>query len=123
GVGGAASVVLDAAVGAGVGLAVGFMVELAGLGGGDVGADEDADRDGHLLFGDEVVEDGGGGVADAVLADEDAGGGRAVVLGGDVDPVVAMGAGEDLAVVPLVPGYYALGDAFLGFGVGAGDVL
>ncbi len=87
------------------------------------GRNEDADGDGHLLFGDQVVEDDRRVVEDAVLADEDAGGRLAVVLGGDVDRVGAERAGVDLAVVPLVLCDDALWDAVLRFGVGTGDVL
>ncbi len=118
-------VVFDAAV------ASGFVAFFGG--GEDAGVNEDADGDGHLAFVDEVVEYGGGAevalevdVGGAVLEDHDAGGVGGVVLGGDVDPVVAGGAGVDFAGGPLVLGDGALGDACLDEGVGAvgvGDVF
>ena len=63
--------------------------------------DEHADRDRHLLLGDQLVEDGRGVELDAVLVDVHAGRLRRVVLLGHVDPVVADRAGEDLALVEV----------------------
>ena len=82
----------------GVGLPSAASWRLAVLGREVARADEDADRDRHLLLVDQVVEYGRRVVLDAVLADENAGRLAAVVLGGHVDPVVADRAGEDLAL-------------------------
>ena len=54
----------------------------------------------------------------AVLADEQAGRLRRVVLGGDVDPVIPLGAGEDRAVVEAVLRDLPLRDRILGVGNG-----
>ena len=61
-------------------------------------------------------------VAAAVLEDHDAGRRLGVVLGRDVDPVIADGAGEDLAL-PGVLGDLALGHARLLHRVGAELVI
>src|SRR5690606_15232793 len=78
---------------------------------------------------DEIVEHGRGAEGSvgfdktaAVEADEDAGGPGPVILGGDVDPVVALGAGESGAL-PLVLGHFSLRHTFPDDGVGAGDIV
>ena len=63
------------------------------------GRDEHADDDGHLLLVDQLIEDLRRLVLDAVLVDVQAGRLLRVVLLGDVDPVVAHRAREDLALV------------------------
>ena len=92
----------------------------------EAGADEDGDHDRDFFLLGEVVEGGdearvgvATGVALAVLDDEEGGGGLGVVLGGDVDPVVADHAGVDLARVHDFLGEFALGDAGLFVGVGS----
>ena len=96
--------------------------------GASTGIDEDADGDGDVALGDEVVEDGGVAdlavgvsVAEAVLEDEKGGGFGGVVLGGNVNEVFAVGVGEDLAVIPGVAGDGAFGDV-LREGVGVGRI-
>ena len=92
-------VVFEAAIGNG---------PAAGRGGGlRSGIDEDADGDRHLPGRDQVVEDDWDAevaflidVTRAILEDHHAGGSLAVILCGDVDPVIARGAGEDFGVVP-----------------------
>ena len=71
--------------------------------------DEDADGDRHFLLVDQLVEDRRRVVLNAVLIDVDAGRLGRVVLLRHVDPVVADGAGEDLALVEGVLGHFALG--------------
>ncbi len=76
---------------------------LLGAGGGkNTGTDQDRDGHRHGAFLNQVVEDGGQppcavfiGEAGAVLKNHHGGGFGAVVLGRDVDPVVAGGAGKD----------------------------
>ncbi len=123
GVGIAHAIVFVGAVVAGFG---GFAIE----GRDDAGVDEDADGDGHFLGGDEVVEDdvGAGAAvvvaeAHAVLEDHECGGGRAIVLGGDVDGVVALGAGEDFRGGEFPPDDLPLRNAFLADGFGRGGVF
>ena len=84
--------------------------------------EEDADGDRHLLLRDQGVEDDRDPepalVADvgvSVLEDHDRGGRRAVVLGGDVDPILANRAREDLALPDGVRDL-ALGHALLALG-------
>ncbi|MFO1092213.1 MAG: hypothetical protein U0992_02725 [Planctomycetaceae bacterium] len=89
----AEAVVLKAAIEAAEGVLIG--------GRDDAGADKDADLNRDVLLVDEVVEGGGElpvlGAGNPVLDDEDSSRLAGVVLGGDVDPVVADGTGEDVA--------------------------
>ena len=71
---------------------------------------EDADGDGHLLAGDQLVEDRRRVVLDAVLVHVQAGRLRRIVLPRDVDPVIAHRAGEDLAALEGMLGDVPLGD-------------
>src|ERR1035437_7932589 len=80
-------------------------------GGAHAGVDEDADGDRHGALRDQVVEDDRraprasvGDEAAAVLKDRHAGGLGRVVLRGNVYPVIARGAGEDLGSGPGVFG-------------------
>jgi hypothetical protein len=117
----AEGVIFEAAVFAG------FLPFLRG--GDDAGIDEDADGHGDVAGMDEIVEHGGGAEGSvgldksaAVEADEDAGRFGPVILGGDIDPVVALGAGEN-GTLPLVLSHFPLRDAFLDHGVGTGDIV
>ena len=109
GVVGAHAIVFVGAVEAGLG------VFTSGGRGDDAGVDEETDGDGHVSGGDELVEGIGdvaflAGVADepgTVLEDHEAGGFLRIVFGGDVDPVVAVGAGEDFGRIELVFGKLA----------------
>ncbi len=78
-------------------------------------SDEHADGHRHLARRDQVIEDGRHerDVALAVLEDHDAGGMIVLVLGRHVDPPVARGAGEDLALPRLLLGQLAPGHARL----------
>ena len=116
-------VVLDPAVGGAV-----APIRIRGffLVGPVAGVDEDGDRDRHLASVDQVVEDGGNPVIPleseegvAVEEDHQGGGLGRVILGGDVDPVVAGGVGIDLAGQDHRADELALGDAGLGQGVGS----
>mgnify|MGYP007101532562 CR=1 FL=1 len=106
GVVGAHAVVFEGAVEAGLGV---FVSRGSG---DDAGVDKEADGDGHVSGGDELVEgignvaffSGGADETGSVLEDHEAGGLGGVVFGGDVDPVVAGGAGEDPGLVKLVFG-------------------
>ena len=93
------------------------------------GVDEDSDGDGHLAGVDQVVEDHRGAelaflvhIPLAVLEDHHRGWGRAIILGRDVDPVVALRSGKDRAFM-AVPGDLAGRDAVFAFGVCAENVL
>lgn len=93
-------IVFDAAV---VGIPVVEVIEILHAPG--PGSDENSNRHRHLLFGDEIVHhdrkanDAVGVLrAMAVLENEDAGGLGRVVLGGNVNPVIAKGVGEHLAL-------------------------
>jgi hypothetical protein len=63
------------------------------------GLDEDANEGWNVLFGDEIVEDDGSLVDDAVLKDHEGGGLGFVEAGGKVDLVFASGAGKDAALL------------------------
>lgn len=93
-------------------------------GGNGAGIDEDADGDGQFAFGDEVIQHDGGAKgavsfdeARAILEDHEAGRFRGIVLAWNVDPVVALGAGKDLAVVEGRLLHLALRDAGLHLGI------
>jgi hypothetical protein len=122
---------------AGVLIAEGVVFEaaiLAGFlpflrGGDDAGIDEDADGHRDVAGVDEIVEHGRGAEGSVgfdksatVEADEDAGGLRLVILGGDIDPVVALGAGKDFAG-PFRLRHGAFRHALLRLGIGAGLVV
>lgn len=64
-----------------------------------------------------------GAEADAILADEQTGGFFGFVLGGDVNPIITRGAGEDFGVVEGEFENLSVGDGGLGRGVGAGGVV
>ena len=102
--------------------------EGVGVGGGDdTGLDEDANERGDLSLGDEVVEDDGGVVDDAVLEDHEGPARRLaeVVGGGKVDRVVAFGAGKDAAFLRGVGAFdeFAFRDVGLRDGVRTGLVV
>ena len=87
--------------------------------------DENPDRHGHLTLVDEVVEDNRGAkvsiflhVRLPVLKHHDASWLGRVVLGWNVDKVVAHGPGEDLALPGLLRDL-AAGDPLLDLGIGA----
>jgi hypothetical protein len=75
------------------------------------------------VLGDEVVEDDGDVVTEAVEADVDTGGALAGVGSGNVDGDGSGGVGEDLRVGEFELEGLACGDAGLGFGVGAEGVV
>ncbi len=75
---------------------------------------KDTNGDGHLFAVDELVEDSRRVVLHAILIHVNAGWCFAIVLSGDIDPIVPHGTGEDLAAGEGVPGHFALGDRFLG---------
>lgn len=112
GVVGAHAIVFEGAVEAGLGV---FISE---RGGDDAGVDEEADGDGHVAGGDEFVEGIGdvaffAGIADeagSVLEDHEGGRLFRVIFCGDVDPVVAVGAGENFGVGELVFGEFSGGE-------------
>ena len=85
--------------------------------------DEHADGDRHLLLRDEVVENHRGLELDAVLIHMKARRLLGGVLRRHVDPVVARGAGEDLAVLKGELQHFTLGHALLRQGVRAGDIV
>jgi hypothetical protein len=81
------------------------------------GVDKNADGDRHFFPGDQVIEDDWDApcavvfdISAAILEDHDACRPGAVVLGGDVDPVIARGAGEDFAGGELISSDLALRD-------------
>ena len=71
---------------------------------------EHADRDRHLAFVNQLVEDGRRAELNAVLVDVHAGGLGRIVLLGDIHPKLALRAGEDLAVLEGVFGNFTLGN-------------
>jgi hypothetical protein len=58
------------------------------------GLDEDADERGDVLRRDEIVEDDGSLIDDAVLEDHESSGLRLTVPGGQVDLIIALGGGD-----------------------------
>ena len=116
GIVGAHAIVFERSVEAGLGVFV------FGRSGDDAWVDEEADGDGHVSGGDELIE-GVGNVSffarvfhetGPVLEDHEAGGFGVVIFLGDVDPVIALGAGEDLGVLKMVFGKPAISREDLG---------
>ncbi len=85
----------------------------------DTGIDEDPDGDGNVSLMNEVIEGESGAalsflidVSMAILKNHHRGGLGWVVLGGDIEVILAQGAFEDLAAM-LVAGDFAHGNALL----------
>lgn len=91
--------------------------------------DEDADGQGDFLGGVKVVEDDGRpneslfiDVGMTVLEDNDVGIFCPIILGGDVEVILAKGAFKDLAC-PIVAGDRSFGNSFLALGLGGEFVV
>ncbi|MDB6130484.1 MAG: hypothetical protein JWM04_1591 [Verrucomicrobiales bacterium] len=91
--------------------------------------DEDGDSDRHLASVDQVIEDIGNSVFPfrtykglAILKDHEPGGFGAVVLGRDVNPVMAGGIREDLARQGKRTDDFAVGNIVVREGIGSQSV-